>query len=89
VVTNAAKIKVTGEKSRTKNYDYYTYHPGGRKVVTYQDLIVRKPEQIITEAVRRMLPKTKMGRHMLSKLKVYRGTEHPHSAQRPQDIKIN
>jgi large subunit ribosomal protein L13 len=89
VVTNASKIKVTGEKSRTKNYDYYTYHPGGRKVVTYQDLIVRKPEQIITEAVRRMLPKTKMGRHMLSKLKVYRGTEHPHSAQRPQEIKLN
>ena len=89
IVTNAEKVQVTGKKAETKQYDYYTYHSGGHKYVDYADLMKRKPEKIITEAVRRMLPKTKMGRKMLSKLKVYRGSEHPHAAQMPQGFKWN
>ena len=89
IVTNAEKVQVTGKKAETKQYDYYTYHSGGHKYVSYADMMKRKPEKVITEAVRRMLPKTKMGRKMLSKLKVYRGSEHPHAAQMPQGFKWN
>ena len=89
IVTNCEKIRLTGKKTETKEYDYYTYHMGGRKVVSFADMMRKKPEKIIAEAVRRMLPKTKLGRHMLSKLKVYRGNEHPHVAQQPQVLEIN
>ena len=89
IVTNCEKIRLTGKKALTKEYDHYTYHMGGRKVVSYADMMRKKPEKIIAEAVRRMLPKTKLGRHMLSKLKVYRGNEHPHVAQQPQVLEIN
>ena len=89
IVTNCEKIRLTGEKAQTKEYDHYTYHPGGRKVISYADMLKKKPHRIIQEAVRRMLPKTKMGRQMFSKLKVYRGSEHPHSAQQPQALKLN
>ena len=89
VVTNAEKIRVTGKKADTKIYDYYTYHMSGRKIVSFQDMMAKKPEMVITEAVRRMLPKTKLGRHMLTKLKVYRGKEHPHAAQQPVEMKVN
>ena len=86
IVTNAEKIRVTGNKSRTRQYQSYTYHMGGRKVTTYAEMMQKKPEMIITEAVRRMLPKNKLGGHMLSKLKVYRGSDHPHAAQQPQEL---
>lgn len=89
VVTDAQKIRLTGKKAQTKEYDYYTYHSGGHKYVSFADMMEKKPEKVITEAVRRMLPKTKLGRKMLSKLKVYRGSEHPHAAQLPKDLKIN
>lgn len=89
IVTNCEKIRLTGKKSETKVYDHYTYHIGGRKVISFAEMKQKKPEKIVTEAVRRMLPKTKLGRHMLSKLKVYRGSEHPHSAQQPQLLEIN
>jgi len=84
VVTDAEKIGLTGRKADTKQYDYYTYYTGGHKYVSYKEMLARRPQKVITEAVRRMLPKTKLGRHMLSKLKVYRGKEHPHAAQIPQ-----
>ena len=86
IITDAEKIRVTGKKALTKQYDYYTNHSGGHKYVSYAKMMEKKPEKIITEAVRRMLPKNKLGRHMLSKLKVYRGGEHPHSAQMPQKM---
>ena len=89
IVTNCGKIKLTGKKAETKEYDHYTYHTSGRKVVSYAEMLKKKPEMIIREAVRRMLPKTKLGRHMLGKLKVYRGTEHPHAAQQPQALVLN
>ena len=89
VVTNCEKIRLTGRKAETKEYDHYTYHMSGRKVIPFARMMEKKPETIITEAVRRMLPKTKLGRHMLSKLKVYRGSVHPHAAQQPQLLKWN
>jgi large subunit ribosomal protein L13 len=98
VVVNAEKIRFTGKpmphetnpyftrKMARKEYDYYTYHPGGRRVDTGADLLDRKPEKILHEAVRRMLPKNKLGRQMLKKLKLYAGPSHPHQAQQPQDM---
>ena len=89
VVLNAEKIRVTGKKEQTKEYDYYTHFPGGHKYVSFADMMARKPEKVIELAVRRMLPKNKLGRKMLKKLKVYRGSEHEHQAQRPEKIELN
>ena len=88
VVLNADKIKVTGKKAQDKQYDYYTHFPGGHKFVSFADMMVKKPEKVIELAVRRMLPKNKLGRKMLKKLKVYRGSQHPHQAQRPEKIEL-
>ena len=88
VVVNADKIKVTGKKAQIKEYDYYTHHPGGHKYVSFTDMMAKKPEKVIELAVRRMLPKNKIGRQMLKKLKVYRGPEHEHQAQQPEKIEL-
>ncbi len=88
IVVNADKIKVTGKKAQDKQYDYYTHFPGGHKFVSFSDMMAKKPEKVIELAVRRMLPKNKLGRKMLKKLKVYRGSEHPHQAQRPEKVEI-
>jgi large subunit ribosomal protein L13 len=88
VVVNAEKIKVTGEKAETKKYDYYTHFPGGHKFVSFRDMLAKKPEKVIELAVRRMLPKTRLGRQMIKKLKVYRGPEHSHAAQRPEKLEL-
>lgn len=88
VVINAGKIKVTGQKARDKEYDYYTHYPGGHKFVSFADMMAKKPEKVIELAVKRMLPKNKLGRKMLQKLKVYRGAEHEHQAQRPEKIEL-
>ena len=88
IVVNADKIKVTGKKAQDKQYDYYTHFPGGHKFISFADMMAKKPEKVIELAVRRMLPKNKLGRKMLKKLKVYRGSEHPHQAQRPEKVEI-
>jgi len=88
IVINADKVKVTGKKAETKEYDYYTHYPGGHKFVSFADMMAKKPEKVIELAVRRMLPKNKLGRAMLKKLKVYRGTEHDHQAQKPEKIEL-
>ncbi len=84
VVTNADKVRVTGRKADTKRYARYSYYPGGYKEIPYASVLAQHPERIISEAVRRMLPKSALGRNMLKKLKVYRGEEHPHAAQQPK-----
>ena len=86
VVTNARKVNVTGRKATDKVYRHHTGHPGGLVERTFPVMLERHPEDIIKLAVRRMLPKTTMGRHMMKKLKVYRGPEHPHHAQRPEPL---
>jgi large subunit ribosomal protein L13 len=88
VVTNAAKIKVTGKKAQAKEYDYYTLYPGGHKYVSFAEMMAKKPEKVIELAVKRMLPKNALGRRMLTKLKIYRGPEHDHQAQKPEKIEL-
>jgi large subunit ribosomal protein L13 len=88
IVVNAEKVKVTGRKAQQKQYDYYTHHPGGHKYVSFTDMRAKKPEKVIELAVRKMLPKNKLGRKMLKKLKVYRGPEHNHQAQKPKQVKL-
>jgi len=88
IVVNAGKIKVTGKKADTKQYDYYTHFPGGHKYVSFADMMAKKPEKVIELAVKRMLPKNKLGRKMLKRLKVYRGPEHEHQAQKPERIEL-
>ncbi len=88
VVVNADKVKLTGKKAEQKVYDYYTYYPGGHKYVSFADMMEKKPELVVEMAVRRMLPKNRLGRKMLKKLKVYRGPEHDHQAQGPEKIEL-
>ena len=83
IVVNAEKIQLTGLKAQQKLYRRYTGFPGGLREESFTKLLARRPEKIIEEAVKGMLPKTKMGRQMGTKLKVYRGNEHPHQAQSP------
>ena len=84
VVVNAEKVKLTGRKLDQKSYANYSGYPGGLRVVNARTLLNKKPEDLIMLAVRGMLPKNILGRHMLKKLKVYRGKEHPHKAQMPK-----
>ncbi len=88
VVVNAEKIEVSGKKAQTKAYQHYTHHPGGQKIVSYAEMLEKRPERVIELAVRRMLPKNKLGVKMLKKLKVFRGPEHDHAAQKPEKIEI-
>ena len=88
IVVNAEKVRVTGKKADQKQYDYYTRHPGGHKYVSFADMMAKKPEKVVELAVRRMLPKNRLGRKMLKKLKVYRGSEHEHQAQQPEQIEL-
>jgi large subunit ribosomal protein L13 len=88
VVTNAEKIVLTGRKAEQKSKLRYSGYPGGLKSETYASLLQRRPEVIVEDAVRRMLPKTRLGRQMYSKLKVYAGPDHPHQAQQPQALSV-
>lgn len=82
IVINAEKIKLTGEKEKQKLYRYHTGYPGSLKEITYKEMIQKKPELVIENAVRGMLPKNKLSRSLIKRLKVYRGSQHPHSAQK-------
>ena len=88
IVLNAEKVRVTGRKAEVIQYETYSRHPGGRHLYSFREMREKHPEQIITLAVRRMLPKNKLARHLLTKLKVYRGTEHPHAAQQAKELKL-
>ena len=86
VVTNAGKIKLTGNKLEVMEHDSYTYYTSGRKVTPVKVILQKHPERVIEHAVRRMLPKSALGRRMLTKLKVYPGAEHPHASQQPKSM---
>lgn len=88
VVVNAEKVQVTGRKADDKVYRYYTGYHGGLVTVPYSSMIEKHPEDVIKLAVRRMLPKTDLGRHMLTKLKVFKGATHTHHAQDPQPLAL-
>lgn len=89
IVVNAEKVKVTGKKRTQKQYFRTSGRPGGMKTETFAQLQTRLPERIIEHAVKGMLPKNSLGRSLFTKLKVYRGSDHPHTAQQPQELKIN
>jgi large subunit ribosomal protein L13 len=88
IVINAEKVKVTGKRETLKTYSHHSGYPGGLKTRSFQDLIVNKPEFVIESAVQGMLPKTRLGRKLVKKLKVYRGAQHPHSAQKPEVLSL-
>ena len=88
VVINAKKVKVTGKKLEDKEYKRHSGYPGGLKTVTLEKMLEEKPEDVMIHAVKGMLPKGKLGRQMLKKLRVYKGAEHDHSAQKPEKLEI-
>ena len=88
VVTNAQGVVLTGQKLDQKVKMRFSGYPGGLKTQTYRRVMERHPERIIEEAVSRMLPKNRLGRQMIKKLKVYKGTEHPHQAQCPEPLTV-
>ena len=89
IVLNADKVKVTGNKAEVLEYDTYSRYPGGRNIYSYKRMKQLHPEKVVELAVRRMLPKSKMGRNILGKLKIYKGTEHPHQAQQPKELSFS
>jgi large subunit ribosomal protein L13 len=88
VVINADKVSVTGRKAQDKMYYRHSEYPGGLKETNFSDLMENKPTQAIELAVKGMMPRNPLGRAMLSKLKVYAGSEHPHAAQQPKELTI-
>ncbi len=89
IVINAANIRLTGASKPTqRTYQTYSGYPGGQKIVTLAEMLEKKPEKVISEAVRRMLPKNALGHAMLKKLKVFAGADHPHQAQQPKVLEL-
>lgn len=88
VVVNAEKVTVTGKKATDKVYNRHTGYIGGLKSITFEKLIDKAPERVIEGAVKGMLPRGPLGRAMFKKLKVYAGTDHPHTAQQPKELEI-
>lgn len=88
IVLNAEKIRVTGRKADVMEYDVYTRYPGGRHLTSYKDMLANDPHRVIEIAVKRMLPKNKMGKHFLGKLRVIKGDQHEYQAQKPRAVKI-
>ena len=89
IVINAEKVAVTGKKRTQKLYRRHSGRPGGMKTETFDKLQARIPERIVEQAVKGMLPKNSLGRQLFTKSKVYVGSDHPHTAQQPQELKIN
>ena len=88
IVINAEKVRFTGNKLDTQTYQAYSHYPGGLKVITARELLKKRPERILYEAVKRMVPRNRLGRKQMLKLKIYAGPNHPHQAQEPQEFKI-
>jgi large subunit ribosomal protein L13 len=88
VVVNAEKVVVTGKKAEQKVYRRHTGYPGGLKETSYEQMLERKPTEILRRAVKGMMPKTRLGRQQFKKLKVYAGPEHPHEAQAPASYEV-
>ena len=88
IVVNAGKVRLTGEKAGKKVYYRHSGYPGGIREIPYQRLLARRPERLVEQAVRGMLPKNPLGRQMARKLSVYAGAEHPHAAQKPVALRL-
>ncbi|MGH9490271.1 MAG: 50S ribosomal protein L13 [Terriglobales bacterium] len=88
VVINAAKVRITGQKLRDKEYHHFTGYPGGLKTQRLRDRMARQPERVVQDAVEGMLPKNRHGEHLAGHLLVYAGEQHPHAAQKPQTVRL-
>ena len=88
VVVNADKVKVKGKRGELKTYFHYTGYPGGATVESFKELMKTNPVRVFTHAVKGMIPHNRLGARVIKKLKVYRGTAHPHAAQKPEPIKV-
>ncbi len=88
IIVNADKVQLTGNKLEKKIYYKHSGYPGGLKETPYKDLMEKRPEFVVRKAIRGMLPHNRLGRAMLTKLKVYAGPEHPHEAQKPQELQF-
>ena len=88
IVVNAEKVRLTGKKHRDKLYHFHSQYPGGLKTIHAGKMLEEKPVRVVELAVRQMLPKTRLGRQMYKKLKVYASSEHPHEAQQPEPLEI-
>jgi len=88
VIVNAEKIRLTGRKTEAKSYFTHSGFMGGERIISYKEMLADHPERIIEHAVRGMLPHNRLGRRLIKKLKIYRGPEHPHSAQQPKPLEV-
>jgi large subunit ribosomal protein L13 len=88
VVVNADRVAVTGRKAEQRVYRRHSGYPGGMKETSYEQMLARKPTEILRKAVYGMMPKTRLARKQFKKLKIYAGPEHPHSAQDPQELEV-
>jgi large subunit ribosomal protein L13 len=88
IVVNADKIKIAAKREELKTYFHHTLYPAGATVESYKELMKTNPERIVTMAIKGMIPHNRLGVQVIKKLKVYRGTEHPHSAQKPEPLKF-
>jgi large subunit ribosomal protein L13 len=89
IVINAAKVILTGNKMNDKEYVRHTGYPGGQRISTPRELFAKKPAAVVEKAIKGMLPKNRLGAQLFRNLHVYAGTEHPHEAQKPKEIKLN
>ncbi len=87
IVVNAAKVRFTGKKLESKTYAAYSHYPGGLKTVSARDMLATHPERVLEEAVKRMVPRNRLGRQQMKKLKIYAGPRHEHQAQQPVEFK--
>ncbi len=88
IIINAEQVKVTGKRGLLKTYAHHSMYPGGLKIKTFSEVMAKKPEFIIENAVKGMLPKNRLGNKLIKKLKVYKGNEHPHQAQKPEQLSL-
>jgi large subunit ribosomal protein L13 len=88
IVVNAEKVKFTGRKWDQKSYQHYSHYAGGLKQIGAREMLQRKPEEILYQAVKRMVPRSRLGRAQMTKLKLYAGPKHPHQAQDPKELKV-
>ena len=88
IIINADKIKFTGRKLEQKTYQTYSHYPGGQKIIPAAEVLAKHPERILISAIKRMVPRTRLGRAQMDKLKIYKGPQHPHQAQQPKEFKL-
>jgi large subunit ribosomal protein L13 len=88
IIINADKARFTGRKLEQKTYQSYSHYPGGQKVIPASEVMAKHPERVLISAIKRMVPRSRLGRKQMEKLKIYKGPQHPHQAQQPKEFKL-